>query len=52
MGRGEVIVYDARHAAVPKVEAGAHQSASNVTLHVVPRGGKLDLAPRVAGEGR
>jgi len=43
MGRGQVLVYDARAAEVMTTERGAHQSARGVTLHVVKPGESLRL---------
>ena len=48
LGRGQVLVYDARAAAVTKAEPGAHQGALGVTLHVLRPGDEFTLPERSA----
>jgi len=50
MGRGHVLLYDARAAAVSAADKGAHQSAQGVMLHVLRPGDRFTL-PERAGAG-
>lgn len=43
MGRGHVLLYDARSATVSAAEPGAHQAGSGITLHVARPGDTLRL---------
>lgn len=50
MGRGQVLVYDARDATVAAADKGAHQGATGVTLHVLRPGDTLTLPEHAAGQ--
>lgn len=46
LGRGSVLVIDARKAKVQRVAAGEYHSATGLTLHVLRHGDRFDLAKR------
>ena len=43
MGRGQVLLYDARGAAVSAAEKGAHQGAQGIVMHVLRPGDRFTL---------